>query len=129
MGNFFVDKGHITLFDFDDSLYSWFVNDIAIVLFYAVRSWPDDEQSAFAHHFLDHFWQGYTQENQLSRDWLIHIPDFLKLRELDLYAVIHFSFDVNNLDDSPWVAKLMHNRKYRIERDIPYLDDFTALKF
>lgn len=26
---------------------------------------------------------------------------FMKLREIDLYTVIHRSFDVNNLDD-PW---------------------------
>ncbi len=33
--NFFMDTdGKLTLFDFDDCVYSWFVNDIAIVLFY-----------------------------------------------------------------------------------------------
>ena len=37
-GNLFVDdKGRITLFDFDDCTYSWFINDIAIVLF--ILSW------------------------------------------------------------------------------------------
>lgn len=36
--NFLVDDtGTITLFDFDDCVYSWFSNDIAIVLFYIVQ--------------------------------------------------------------------------------------------
>ena len=35
--NFFVDEaGAITLFDFDECAYSWFINDIAIALFYIV---------------------------------------------------------------------------------------------
>jgi hypothetical protein len=51
----------------------------------------------------------------------------LKLREIDLYAVIHRSFDVDNLDD-PWVARYMHNRKQRIEDGVPTIDfDFESL--
>src|SRR5690606_13388588 len=41
-GNLFVDdQGRITLFDFDDCAYNWFVNDIAMVLFYQVTNAPD----------------------------------------------------------------------------------------
>jgi len=124
--NFFVDdEGNITLFDFDDCVYSWFINDIAIVLFYAITGRQDTP--AFAREFMTHFLQGYKQKNQLDPKWLKEIPHFLKLREIDLYAVIHRSFDVENLDD-PWVAGFMQNRKYKIEHDIPYIDfDFESL--
>jgi hypothetical protein len=62
----------------------------------------------------------------LDQDWLKEIPYFLKLREIDLYAVIHRSFDVENITD-PWVAMYMENRKQRIEDEVPFLDfDFST---
>lgn len=125
-GNMLVDDaGTITLFDFDDCTYSWFMNDIAIVLFYAVMGAEDEAK--FTQSFLGHFWRGYRRENRLEAAWLREIPHFLKLREIDLYAVIHRSFDVDNLSD-PWVAGYMNGRKERIERDRPVVDfDFTVL--
>ncbi len=126
-GNFFVDdSGQMVLFDFDDCLYGWFANDIAIVLFYAImgeKDWP-----AFTRSFMTRFLTGYAQENQLSPNWLAKIPYFLKLREIELYAVIHRSFDVQNLDD-PWVIRYMDGRRERIEANVPYIDfDFCSLE-
>jgi Ser/Thr protein kinase RdoA (MazF antagonist) len=125
-GNLFIDtSGTITLFDFDDCVYSWYANDIAIVLFYAVIGKGDDR--AFAGRFLPAFFEGYLSETALESKWLREIPHFLKLREIDLYAVIHRSFDVTNLDD-PWCSRYMDGRKQRIEDGVPYLDfDFESL--
>ena len=125
-GNLHVDEdGRITLFDFDDCAYSWFMNDIAIVLFYAVM-WEEDG-AAFTEEFMKHFLRGYGRENEIDAGWLGEIPHFLKLREIDLYAVIHRSFDVENLEDA-WCARYMENRKGRIEAGIPYVDyDFDRL--
>jgi Ser/Thr protein kinase RdoA (MazF antagonist) len=124
--NLFIDpQGRITLFDFDDCAYNWFVTDLAIVLFYIVRG--KEDEVAFARAFMPHFLRGYSRENRLDPGWLREIPHFLKQREIDLYAVVHRSFDVNNLDH-PWVARFMHNRQHRIEHDVPYLDiDFESL--
>jgi len=120
------EDGTIVLFDFDDSAYSWYMNDIAIVLFYAVMGQKD--RTAFSHNFMKHFLLGYQQENIIDPNWLKEIPYFLKLREIDLYAVIHRSFDVNNLDD-PWSAGYMKDRKEMIEQEVPYIDfDFESLK-
>ena len=125
-GNLFVDKaGAITLFDFDDCAYSWFMNDIAIVLFYAAM-W-EEEAGGFTEEFMRSFLQGYMSENRLDPGWLKEIPYFLKLREIDLYAVIHRSFDMENLDD-PWCVGYMNGRKERIEENVPYIDfDFESL--
>lgn len=125
-GNFFLDDaGNITLFDFDDCAYSWYINDIAIVLFYIVIGRED--QATFTRDFMTHFLRGYRQENDFDPGWLKEIPPFLKLREIDLYAVIHRSFDVDNIDH-PWVAMYMENRKTRIENDVPFIDfDFETL--
>jgi Ser/Thr protein kinase RdoA (MazF antagonist) len=119
-GNLFVDEsGQITLFDFDDCAYSWYMNDIAIVLFYAVM-WEEDA-AGFTQAFMTHFLRGYSRENHLDPAWLVQIPHFLKLREIDLYAVIHRSFDVESLDD-PWCAGYMRRRKERIKNGTPYIE-------
>lgn len=125
-GNLLVDEsGSITLFDFDDCLYGWFAYDLAIVLFYMVTGVEDP--AAVASAFLPPFLRGYRRENRLEPGWLHEIPWFLKLREIDLYGVIHRSFDVDNLDN-PWCARYMQDRKRRIEEGVPYLDfDFGTL--
>jgi hypothetical protein len=71
--------------------------------------------------------RGYSREKRLTPHWLNQIPFFLKQREIDLYALIHRSFDVATLAD-PWCLRFMHDRKRRIEQGIPYVDyDFSTL--
>jgi Ser/Thr protein kinase RdoA (MazF antagonist) len=114
--NFFVDEaGEITLFDFNDCCYGWFCYDIAMAIFYAVMS--DFEQRTAE--FCVPFFRGYSSENRLDADWLREIPNFLKLREIDMVALIHRSFDVAHLED-PWVAWFMDGRMERIIAGVPY---------
>ena len=128
-GNFFVDQTpsgmHITLFDFDDCAYAPFVYDIAMALFYAVPHHCDSPADLeFARTFYHTFMDGYRQENHLDPIWLKEIPYFLKLREMDLYIIIHRSFDIHNL--GPWEASFMDQRKERLENDVPFIDmDFN----
>jgi Ser/Thr protein kinase RdoA (MazF antagonist) len=125
-GNFFLDEDkQITLFDFDDCVYSWYANDLAIVLFYNIM-YPKDADDI--RKFLVPFFAGYRQENKLDPTWLAEFPNFLKLREIDLYAVIHRSFDVNDLDDDPWVTRFMQGRRQMLLENRPYHDfDYTTL--
>jgi Ser/Thr protein kinase RdoA (MazF antagonist) len=125
-GNLYVDDDlNITFFDFDDCAYGHYIYDVSLTLFYAVMG--ADDEAAFTQSFMSHFWRGYRRENDLPACWLEKIPLFLKLREIDLYAIVHRSFDMNNLDD-PWVMRFMNGRKERIEAGAPYLDfDFTSL--
>jgi Ser/Thr protein kinase RdoA (MazF antagonist) len=126
-GNFFVDDGgNITLFDFDDCVYAWYVYDIAMVLFYMVVG--KEDPAALAGEFMAHFLPAYASECGLDADWLDEMPHFLKLREIDLYAVIHRSFDVRNLED-PWCRRYMNGRRERIESGAPVVDlDFKGLE-
>ena len=118
-GNFFVHEGKITLFDFDDCVYGWFIYDIAMVLFYAAMF--KEDMAAYTADFMRDFLRGYSLQNKLDPHWLVQLPYFLKLREIDLYALIHFSFDVENLTDS-WNIRYMQGRKERIEAGLPYID-------
>jgi Ser/Thr protein kinase RdoA (MazF antagonist) len=76
---------------------------------------------------MSHFLHGYVQACPLASAWLKEIPGFLKIREIELYAVLHRDFDVKNIENE-WCARFMHNRKSRIEHDVPYIDfDFESL--
>jgi Ser/Thr protein kinase RdoA (MazF antagonist) len=148
--NFFIDTDDtLTLFDFDECAYSWFVNDIAIVLFYISMDageygFPD--AASFTHEFLIHFLRGYRGAYSLSPAWLKEIPIFLTLREIELYAVIHRDFEINGIahwsrehfhripgfdpanTGHIWTANFMHNRKLRIEQGLPFIEyDFESL--
>ena len=148
--NFFMDEdGTLTLFDFDDCVYSWFINDIAIVLFYISMDAEElgfPNAAAFTQEFMTHFLRGYRQVYTLDNRWLKEIPHFLKLRELELYAVVFRDFDIKDsehwvlesfqripgfdVDNSGhmWIANFMRDRKTNIEQDLPFIDfDFEGL--
>ena len=124
--NFFVDDDlRITFFDFDDCCYNWFSADIAIVLFYKVM-W-DADRAAAAREFLGPFLRGYRSEYRLDPKWLETMPLFLKMREIDLYALIQRDFDLETEDD-PWIVGYMKGRREAIHEDRPYIDmDFRNL--
>lgn len=118
-GNFFVDEqGQITLFDFDDCCYGHFVYDLAMVLFYTVTNLADAAQ--FAPYFWKRFMRGYAAENDLDPAWQREIPHFMKLREIDLYAIILRDYD--SLEGDKWVEGFMDGRRERIVEGLPYLE-------
>lgn len=126
-GNFFVKENDITVFDFDDCAYSWFMNDIAIVLFYVTWRMPSREntRTQFAKNFFEHFLRGYSMENSLDPCWLNTIPNFLKLREIIVFAVLNKKWDLENLNENQ--KALLEDMRYKIENNIPYLDiDFSG---
>jgi amicoumacin kinase len=120
-GNFFVDDGKITLFDFDDVMFGWYAYDVAMAFFYVLpHDCTGEENKAFARRALDELLRGYEQANHLDERWLAEIPRFLKLREIDLYIAIHRSYGANHLD--PWSASFMKDRREKILNDIPFVD-------
>jgi Ser/Thr protein kinase RdoA (MazF antagonist) len=120
-GNFFVHEGAPFLFDFYDCLHSWFVNELAIILFYAVMDAPESsDRTAWATWFFRHLLAGYRSEHPLDGRWLVAVPDLLKLREIDTYALtLHHQGE--SYRDDPWSARYMVDRRARIEAGIPYL--------
>lgn len=126
-GNFFVDdKGEVTFFDFDDCAYSWYANDIGILLFYALDA--KTEIKNYQQKFIESFIAGYNQTNYIDPKWIEYIPSFIRLREITLYGVIHRDFDIDNIDH-PWISKFMDGRKEKIINNTPYFDfDFSNVK-
>ncbi len=104
--NFLINNGKISLFDFDDSEYSWFIADIAVILFTVLWTKLNGEKSReeFIIDFLNKFLMGYNQENELSNWWLNKIPEFLRMRHILLYAVI---IREHKLNPTEWSKKLI----------------------
>lgn len=118
-GNLFVDEDYtLTLFDFDDCVYGHFIYDIAMVLFY-IAGWGGDEIPGFTERFMPVFLQGYREYNRLDPRWLLEIPRFLKLREIDLFAAILFAMGEKPGDT--WCASFMQGRRTKIEQDVPFI--------
>lgn len=126
-GNFFItEEGQITLFDFDDCQYAWYIYDVAMALNYAISmDCRSEKELEDARTFLRHFLKGYRREFSLAPAWLVQIPHFLKLREIDLYILIHRSMDMDNLD--PWCTKFMDHRREKILNRTPFCEiDYAA---
>lgn len=125
-GNFFVDNNKLTIFDFDDCSYKWFISDIAIAIFYLTAFSMDSQtRNSFVKEFMYSFMKGYNLENKLDTYWLKELKNFIKLRECIIYIVIHRSFEPSNLPE--WTVKYKADFKRRLEKNIPLIDlDFLC---
>ena len=119
--NMSIDQEEITIFDFDGCIYSWFMHDIAITLFTAIRfSYDINDRELFVRAFVKNFLKGYNIENSISHTWWSEFQDFLLLEEIGEYNLIHRSCDLNNLDALN--RQFMDKRRDNIENNVPYID-------
>lgn len=91
-----------------------------MVLFYT--SIGELNLAEYSGRFMPVFLAGYCEENQLDPAWLRELPHFMKLREIDLFAAIHFSSEDGDNPDHPWSARYMKGRREHIEGDAPFID-------
>jgi Ser/Thr protein kinase RdoA (MazF antagonist) len=127
-GNFTVDydNGDITVFDFDDCCYFWFVYDLACAWEGGVgRAMfrPLDERKEFMARYMEHVMAGYTRENTLSDAWLARLPLFLRL--IQMQELMHYAQYLDEPDE-----EIQAGLRYKIrciENDIPYLGFFDSV--
>ena len=127
-GNFTVDysNGDITVFDFDDSCYFWFMYELA-------TAWEGGtgrtmfsglgERKSFMDRYMEQVMEGYSRENSLSDDWLARLPLFIQLVQLEEFLPY-----VQYLDepDEEEQGELDYRIKC-IENDIPYMGFFDEI--
>jgi Ser/Thr protein kinase RdoA (MazF antagonist) len=126
--NFLVDGIHITVIDFDDAEYNWFINDIAKTLYNETFNFAIDSQkrNEFARFFLEHFLKGYLKENTIDPSWMNHFQDFLTFRHLFIFIRWTQSLDWNTITHKD-KAKL-DKFQYDIEENVPLLNlDFERI--
>jgi Ser/Thr protein kinase RdoA (MazF antagonist) len=124
-GNFTVDynNGDITVFDFDDSCYFWFIYDLACaweggIGRVARRSLR--ERIDFMEHYMEQVMIGYNRENTLSSAWLGRLPLFLRL--VQMQELIYFAQYLDGQDED-----IQGGLRYKIrciEEELPYLGFF-----
>jgi len=127
-GNFIVDydNGNITVFDFDDCCYFWFMYDLACAWeggIGRVRSRPLVERKAFMDRYMEDVMEGYTHENTLSSAWLDCMPLFLRL--IQMQELMHYAQYLDEPDE-----EIQAGLRYKIrciEEDIPYMGFFDSL--
>ncbi|PLR97494.1 phosphotransferase enzyme family protein [Bacillus sp. T33-2] len=123
-GNFFFDGETVNVFDFDDCSYHWFTSDIAIPLYYSVmHKIPADQQAQrdrFAAKFITAFAAGYEKANSLPAGWKEHMPLFLKLRDILLYAVFHKKIAPSDRNER--ITALLSEIGERIRRKQPIVN-------
>lgn len=127
-GNFTVDyaNGDITVFDFDDCCYFWFMHELASAWeggIGRVMSRGLKERTAFMKHYMDQVMEGYTLEHALSEEWLARLSLFVKLIHVEEF--LHYAQHPNESD-----AMMQRQQSYRIrciEDDIPYMGFFDDI--
>jgi Ser/Thr protein kinase RdoA (MazF antagonist) len=120
-GNFFVDaaSSKITLFDFDDCAYGWYLMDLAMLLFDVLVVYGGSDRQTFGERFLEHLLRGYLSQKSLEPFWVAQFPLFLKLVEIGVYIMLYRDYEP--ADSAGWVGKFMPGRKQLIEQDTPYV--------
>ncbi|WP_209444160.1 phosphotransferase enzyme family protein [Paenibacillus ihuae] len=129
-GNFHVsEQAGITLFDFDEAQYSWFVEDIAVQIYYLVYVYGGEGGGASreeqALRFMHYFMEGYRKENTLDNYWLKQIPVFLKLRELIVYIGAFRNFEGDETfrtSENQWFKDWIRESRERLENNVPIVN-------
>lgn len=127
-GNFTVDyqNGDMTVFDFDDSCYFWFIYELA-------SAWEGGTgRTMFADlkarwNFMDHYMgqvlEGYSSENVLSDAWLYKLPLFIQLIQVEEF--LYFAKYYGKGD--PEIQSELDYKIYCLERELPYMGFFDPI--
>jgi Ser/Thr protein kinase RdoA (MazF antagonist) len=127
-GNFTVDydNGDITVFDFDDACYCWFMYDLASAWACGV-GWamfrPLEERRSFMDHYMDQVMIGYARENTLSEAWWVRLPLFLRL--IQMQELVYSARYLDDPDEE--IQAGLRYKTHCIEHDIPYLGFFDEV--
>ena len=84
-GNFFVDKNDkLTIFDFDDCHYNWFLYDLAVPIFTLSISLRKSHKEKIDE-LINWFVKGYHKSGVLNENWLKKLPAFILYRHFTIY--------------------------------------------
>ncbi len=119
-GNLIYNGDEITVIDFDEAEYNWFIYDIAVYLFYYLLGGkPKNMDIDYNKELFRNFIAGYNQVNQIDPDWLEKLPLFFRLREFVLLSSIYRSYYP---DLGQWQQDYIEVTEHRIKNNIPFVD-------
>jgi len=105
LDNLIWNERELSIIDFDDSVYSWFIADIA----YALRDIFDEGYNIdLSDKRYIKFINGYREKTNLSQKQIEQIPDFYKLHNFISYKKLEHSIDLDLSDNNPkWMNELI----------------------
>ena len=80
LGNFFFDGLKLTIFDFDDSCYHWFLYDLTIPILTIMRNYEKIELQPTRNILIQTFFESYFYNRQKSLTWKEDFVQFYKYR-------------------------------------------------
>jgi Ser/Thr protein kinase RdoA (MazF antagonist) len=105
LDNIIWANDELYLIDFDDSIYSWFVADIANAL---GDLFDDGKNLNINDERYREFMKGYREEKEISEDELNELPHFYRLHHYLTYKKLRRSVDLGISDDNPvWMNNLI----------------------
>ncbi len=89
-GNYLLTEhdSKLVLFDFEMTCNSWFINDIATILYYANHFPNLMNEADFSTRFMENFWKGYEKENRIKEEEKKWISIFLLYRDLMVFGLL-----------------------------------------
>ena len=130
-GNFTVDysNGDITVFDFDDACYNWFMYDLACAWEAGLGRTmfePDvEKRREFMKRYFEQAMAGYRLENDIEPQWLDRLSFFIKMVEMDS-ALSYFRYYSWNTLSQEEMSKLRYI-VHCIEKETPYFGFFDPI--
>jgi len=128
--NFLIDQdsGTFSVIDFDDCGYGWYLMDTAVLLFDVLVLYRGEDRAAFVERFMRAYLEGYREHKRLDGAWLLKLPLFLKLLEINVYGAVLPYYDPSAEETDSWVAAFMSGRRERLAGRELYVDyDFARL--
>ena len=130
-GNFTLDydTGEMTVFDFDDCSYGWFMYELACAWEAGVgRTMFEvdvNKRKDFMTHYFELVMEGYRTENTITETWLKRLPNFMKLVEMEA-ILTYFQYYIDGNLDAEDQSKLNY-LVYCVENDVPYFGFFNPV--
>ena len=119
--NFFVHDAGITIFDFDDCAYNWFVFDLMIPIYYAMSGIPSSDMARreeLATELFIHLIEGYQKENHLESMWFDQMATLLQFRDLQLYIwLVKNGWSLEDNRFAQFVCENIEQRRACVELD------------
>jgi Ser/Thr protein kinase RdoA (MazF antagonist) len=134
-GNLFLDGKRLTILDFDDCVYGFFIFDLANALGFSIWEKPEEmSNNQFADFYFKNFMTGYHKENRLDDSRMEDLPKALKLFEFIHYNAFNMDYDLagegsfDTLDER--TKRILNRYRKSIENDLPYIENtFCPYRF
>ena len=126
--NLFLNEKRLTVLDFDDCVYGFFIFDIANALGFTLWQKPENMTNReFADYYLNHFMIGYKRENQFDDYSVEDLNKALKLFEFIHYNAFCMDYNLAGRGDfellNERTKQILMKLRRNIEENLPFIEN------